>query len=244
MYAFDGGSMAGRGEAIRFAKWPATPLAAKIASRIERSGYGERSGPNWGVIAAIALLHVVVLVGLIKFDIVHIARPKPQLLVVNLMPEPPVPAAIAPKPAPQVPTKVEPTIVTPPPIVAISAPPPPTVVTAPVQAPRALVIAAPAVAAPAPAKAVDLDENLISGKPPKYPIESLRKKEQGVVLLHLTVGADGRVTDIAIARSSGFDRLDTAALRAVREWRWRPLMRGGQPVAVSGDMSIPFTIAA
>jgi protein TonB len=107
-----------------------------------------------------------------------------------------------------------------------------------------VVIAAPVAAAPAPARAVDLDENRISGNPPKYPIESLRKKEQGTVLLHLTVGADGSVTDIVIARSSGFERLDNAALRAVRAWRWRPMMRAGQAVAVTGDMPIPFTLNA
>jgi protein TonB len=47
-----------------------------------------------------------------------------------------------------------------------------------------------------------------------------------------------------IARSSGFERLDNAALRAVRAWRWRPMMRAGQAVAVTGDMPIPFTLNA
>jgi protein TonB len=236
--------MVGRGEAIRFVEWPASPLPPEAPIRFERSGYGERSRPNWAVIAAIAVFHIVALIALIKFDVISIARPKPQLLVVNLMAEPPVPAVAAPKPETRVVTRVEPTIVTPAPIVALSAPLPATVVTTPVQAPKAVVIAAPVAAAPAPTRAVDLDENRISGNPPKYPIESLRRKEQGTVLLHLTVGADGSVTDIAIARSSGFERLDNAALRAVRGWRWRPMTRGGQAVAVTGDMPIPFTLNA
>jgi protein TonB len=236
--------MVGRGEAIRFVEWPASPLPPEAPIRFERSGYGERSRPNWAVIAAIAVFHIVALIALIKFDVISIARPKPQLLVVNLMAEPPVPAVAAPKPETRVVTRVEPTIVTPAPIVALSAPLPATVVTTPVQAPKAVVIAAPVAAAPAPTRAVDLDENRISGNPPKYPIESLRRKEQGTVLLHLTVGADGSVTDIVIARSSGFERLDNAALRAVRGWRWRPMTRGGQAVAVTGDMPIPFTLNA
>lgn len=241
MYAYEGGSMAGRGEAIRFAEWPVSPQAPTPPRLDERSAYGLRSGPNWIVIAAIVALHVVGLICLIKFDVIKLDRPKPRLLVVDLMAEPPAPAVVAPAPLPKVVTRVEPTIVTPPPIVSVSTPPPPTVIAAPVQAPKAVMVTAPVVSAPAP-KAVDLDENLISGKPPKYPIESLRKKEQGVVLLHLTVGSDGRVADISIARSSGFDRLDNAALRAVRDWRWRPMMRGGQPIPVSGDMPIPFTL--
>ena len=37
-------------------------------------------------------------------------------------------------------------------------------------------------------------------------------------------------------------RLDKAALDAVRRWRWSPMLRDGQAVAVRGLVEIPFTL--
>ena len=83
---------------------------------------------------------------------------------------------------------------------------------------------------------------MVSGKPPRYPIESRRKREQGTVVLALTLGIDGTVESIAINRSSGHARLDTAAFDAVRGWRWQPTIRGRQPVRVRGIVEIPFIL--
>jgi protein TonB len=83
---------------------------------------------------------------------------------------------------------------------------------------------------------------MIAGKPPRYPVESRRKREQGTVLLALTLAPDGSVDTIAVARSSGFSRLDNAALDAVRRWRWKPMVQQGQPVRVKGVVEIPFVL--
>ncbi|KEQ53939.1 TonB family protein [Sphingobium chlorophenolicum] len=88
----------------------------------------------------------------------------------------------------------------------------------------------------------DLGARMIAGKPPRYPIDSRRKREQGTVVLALTLGLDGAVENLAIAQSSGFPRLDHAARDAVRGWRWKPLMRDGQPVRVRGVVEIPFVL--
>ena len=50
-------------------------------------------------------------------------------------------------------------------------------------------------------------------------------------LLHaLEVGTDGRVMDAKVAQSSGFPRLDEAAVKEARShWRLRPAMRNGVP---------------
>ncbi|TAK08863.1 MAG: energy transducer TonB, partial [Rhizorhabdus sp.] len=85
-------------------------------------------------------------------------------------------------------------------------------------------------------------ERMIEGRPPRYPLESRRRKEQGTVLLRLLIGTDGRVAQISIAQSSGFERLDQAALQAARSWRWQPMIRDGQPVEVRGVMPIPFVL--
>ncbi|EQB31940.1 energy transducer TonB, partial [Sphingobium ummariense] len=106
---------------------------------------------------------------------------------------------------------------------------------------------APVVAPPAPPSTVqggDLASQMVAGKPPRYPVESRRKREQGTVVLSLTLGLDGAVEAIGVSHSSGFRRLDDAALDAVRRWRWKPMMRDGQPVRVRGVVEIPFVLQA
>lgn len=49
---------------------------------------------------------------------------------------------------------------------------------------------------------------------PNYPPESRRRGEQGVVGLHITARADGSIVFVQLAKSSGFARLDEAALSA------------------------------
>lgn len=73
--------------------------------------------------------------------------------------------------------------------------------------------------------------------PPSYPETSRRAKEEGVVMLLVRVGAVGTPTDVRLQRSSGYSSLDEAAIRAVREWRFRPGTMGG--LAVASIVSIP-----
>lgn len=65
---------------------------------------------------------------------------------------------------------------------------------------------------------------------PGYPEAARLRGEQGSVALELSVGTDGRVITVMVARSSGSPMLDAAARRSVLEWRFRPAMRDGQPV--------------
>ncbi|MCJ2184421.1 energy transducer TonB, partial [Novosphingobium sp. 1949] len=88
----------------------------------------------------------------------------------------------------------------------------------------------------------DLSSRLLAAQPPSYPVESRRAHEQGTVQLLVLVGTDGRVSEISLASSSGSDRLDKAALRAVRHWRWMPTLRGGVAVLVRGIVTIPFVL--
>jgi protein TonB len=239
MYAYDNGSMVGTGErasaVLRF------PRAIVKADRRQiPSGYGARNGPNWAVIGTIAALHVLGLVALVKMDIVSISKPKNAPLVVDLIAEPPAPPPET-KRRPKQETRVQPRIITPAPIVQTVAPPP-IITTTAVAPPRPIPVAQPAPPPPASVAASNLDDSVIDGKPPKYPLESLRKKEQGTVMLRLTIGTNGSVSSISVAKSSGFDRLDDAALRAVRLWRWRPMVRDGQALEVMGVMAIPFVM--
>ena len=209
--------------------------------------YGSTRKPNLPVIIGIVAIHVLLIGALIQVRN-HVARmEEAKLTVVNLSPPPPPPAAEAPPPPPS-----KPAIVAPPPIVQtpaspvqVATTPDPTPVIAP--APSAPTPPAPpappvAMAAPSVVQAGDLGAQMVSGKPPRYPIDSRRKREQGTVLLALIVGTDGGVESIGIARSSGFSRLDDAARDAVKHWRWRPILRDGQAVRVKGVVEIPFVI--
>jgi protein TonB len=62
------------------------------------------------------------------------------------------------------------------------------------------------------------------------------------VLLRIQVGVDGRVLDVEVVRSSGFERLDRAALVAVRSWRFRPGTEDGAQVIASVLHRVVFRI--
>lgn len=65
---------------------------------------------------------------------------------------------------------------------------------------------------------------------PDYPPSARRGDEQGKVVLSVLIGADGRVADVKVAQSSGFARLDQAAVNEARaHWRLRPATRNGTP---------------
>lgn len=78
---------------------------------------------------------------------------------------------------------------------------------------------------------------------PAYPAQSRRLGEQGTVELALYVLANGQVGDARIERSSGFVRLDDAALReAFRSWRLLPAQVNNAPVASWHPIAITFSL--
>lgn len=78
---------------------------------------------------------------------------------------------------------------------------------------------------------------------PAYPTQSRRLGEQGTVELALYVLANGRVGDARIERSSGFVRLDEAALReALRSWRLLPAQVNDASVASWHRIAITFSL--
>lgn len=223
---------------------PAHGVATAAAMPSQR--YGEGKAFNWSGALLTVMLHVILISAFFMIKDHVVKKRQERLSVVNLTPAPPPPPPSTPKqPTPQ---KVA--VVTPRPMVQIPVPSPMTLVTTPDPVPQPtppmppVATAAPA-APPAPpsiVQASDLGSRMVSGAAPRYPVESRRKREQGTVVLSLTLGYDGRVANIAISHTSGFDRLDDAALAAVRKWRWEPILRGGQPVMVRGLVEIPFVL--
>lgn len=77
---------------------------------------------------------------------------------------------------------------------------------------------------------------LVNPHPP-YPPESKARREQGAVMLAVSINERGEVTAISISQSSGFSRLDQAARDGVSHWRFRPARVAGVPV--SSHLAVP-----
>ena len=76
-----------------------------------------------------------------------------------------------------------------------------------------------------------------------YPPASQRLGEAGTVVVRVVVGIDGRVVRASIAQSSGFARLDEAALkRALAKWRFIPALRDGAPVEAEREVPVTFRL--
>lgn len=88
--------------------------------------------------------------------------------------------------------------------------------------------------APVPAGPVTLSAELSLGCPqrstPAYPAVSRRLGETGVVVLRVELAENGEVAEATVKNSSGYPRLDNAALNVVRNWRCNPATRNGRPV--------------
>lgn len=83
---------------------------------------------------------------------------------------------------------------------------------------------------------------LSKNSPPIYPRVSKRLGEEGVVRVRLDISIAGTTTHAIIIQTSGFDRLDKAALKAVKNWRFKPAMKGDRPIETSIDIPVRFTI--
>jgi periplasmic protein TonB len=78
---------------------------------------------------------------------------------------------------------------------------------------------------------------------PAYTSDAMRAKIQGTVLLQCVVRPDGSVTDIQVLRSLDPNfGLDQEAIKAARQWRFRPGMRMGEPVPVLVTIELTFTL--
>jgi protein TonB len=223
------GIMAGRGTATRNAAISAVVIAAH-AALLALLVAGSYRPPSDVVIPA-----------MVVSESVEAPPPAPE-------PEAPKPEP-APKPLPRV-AKREP--IPPPPE------PKPVTTNAPATEPAP---AAPAVAqsAPAPAKASTIaaapptppatkielpsaSAAYLDNPAPEYPRLSRRLNEQGTVVLRVLIGIDGTAAQAEVAKSSGFERLDHAALQAVRRWKYRPGTRNGVPEAMWFNVPVKFVL--
>ena len=76
---------------------------------------------------------------------------------------------------------------------------------------------------------------------PEYSEEARRARYQGTVVLEALVRKDGRVDVVQLVRSLGFG-LDENAIRALKEWRFRPAMKNGMPVDFTLNVEVRFNL--
>ncbi|MEK7347072.1 MAG: TonB family protein [Pseudomonadota bacterium] len=102
----------------------------------------------------------------------------------------------------------------------------------------------PSVGKPAPPSLVlpSSDADYQNNPPPTYPRMSKRLGEQGTVTVRVFIGLQGTAEQAEIRTSSGYDRLDKAALETVQRWRYVPGKRHGSPEAMWFNVPVRFVL--
>jgi protein TonB len=214
------------------------------------------------IAAAVLLLHL----GLLLFlrmnppRVDEVTAPLMAVEMVQLAPEP----QHEPEPIPTPPEPVKPVEKTPPPVMekaAISLPkvekpklrpvhdekpkhPPktqPQHEAQPATAPKAPALSK----APAASKVVtppQFSAAYLNNPAPDYPRLSKKLREQGTVRLRVEVSASGLAASVAVSQSSGYSRLDEAAVAAVKRWKFIAAKQGDQPVAAQVIVPLVFAL--
>lgn len=205
---------------------------------------------HWRTLTVVALLHGLAGYVLLSAKMVVQAYGLDRPLMVNLieLAPPATTSAVPLRPRPAVAAKPErqlPILATPAPNPApVSASVPETTTKAEATAPAP--VPAPTQAAEASTLAVlvppRFDANYLNNPAPVYPPLSRRLGEQGRVLLRVYVEPDGVASRVEINSGSGFERLDHAALSAVRKWRFVPARQGSAAVGAWVVVPIHFSL--
>lgn len=82
---------------------------------------------------------------------------------------------------------------------------------------------------------------LVQQVQPVYPVPAKLAHISGPVVLHAIIARDGAIESLQV--QSGHPMLVNAALDAVRRWRYKPTLLGGQPVEVETTITVRFTLS-
>jgi TonB family protein len=85
-----------------------------------------------------------------------------------------------------------------------------------------------------------LNGKAISKPAPAYPAIAKAARAQGTVVVQIVVDESGRVGEAVAV--SGHPLLQQAASASVRQWRFTPTLFSGQPVKVSGTVTVNFNL--
>lgn len=201
------------------------------------------NGSRIATLAAVVAAHILALAALASLGAITVVAEKAVPLFVRMVPEPARPRIVEPVRPLQLPRlrSIPTELSTPPTIetlqfVSTEERRPPEML------PRNAIATDPAPAAPPALEPPRHDMAYLNNPAPSYPAVSRRTGEEGVVLLRVRVSAGGSVEAIEVRTSSGFARLDLAALEAVRRWRFVPARAGDRAVAGWALVPIHFTL--
>jgi len=76
---------------------------------------------------------------------------------------------------------------------------------------------------------------------PQYPDDARRARIQGSVILTTEIDKNGNVEDISLV--SGHPLLAPAAIEAVKQWKYKPYLLNGQPIAVETQVTVAFQLS-
>lgn len=93
-----------------------------------------------------------------------------------------------------------------------------------------------------PITPAQFDAAYLQNPTPVYPALSRRLGEQGSVLLSVYVTEDGRAQSVNLKQSSGFDRLDNAAIDSVQRWRFAAAKQGERLIASWVQVPVKFVL--
>jgi periplasmic protein TonB len=75
-------------------------------------------------------------------------------------------------------------------------------------------------------------------RPPKYPVQAVRERMEGKVILKVLVGLEGEPEEISVEKSCGYEALDRAAITAVKTWTFNAGLKNG--IATRGYVLVPI----
>ena len=77
---------------------------------------------------------------------------------------------------------------------------------------------------------------------PTYPMRAVSGKIEGWVDVEFTVAETGKVKDVSVRASSNPGVFEDAAVKAVSQWRYKPVLRDAKPVPVRSEIRVRFTL--
>ncbi len=77
---------------------------------------------------------------------------------------------------------------------------------------------------------------------PEYPLIARRRGFQGTVVLEVMVKRNGRVGRVKVFKSSGYKILDSAAVKSVRKWIFRPAIKGNEKIEMFVRVPVSFQL--
>ena len=81
---------------------------------------------------------------------------------------------------------------------------------------------------------------MLTATAPAYPVIAKSARVQGTVRLDAVIGADGHIEDLKLV--SGNPLLVEAAMKAVKQWTYRPTYLNGKPVRVATQIDVHFQL--